>query len=825
DDHWHHFVAAQHYFDSAVHSGTWPLWNPFSFSGQPFAGNPGTRIFYPPNMIRSLLNSNPTVLSTVNSLVLAYLFHFIVLGAGLYALARKFALSRAASTIALLVALTSITILRTAFVTNAFLYTACWTPWVLFGLLQAHTAPSKLMRARWTVATGLIYGVQFLAAATQVTIIETVVYIVFAYALTLLMPNEKKPGLKSWIATTYFLALFGIIGALCATAMLLPTFDFSHVSARSGSDETSGLLNLSFLSFARTTFIVLPDAEPAYANVLRYINLAFLSTIACQVSFIVLIAGSIFHRHRRVFALVVILAYVVFDCSMGEPFPLATLINMIRPFAFTISTYSAVLMVIPMGLLAAIGYDAVVSQSTAETRSRTRIAYWVMIGSVSTFLFVYQTRDFSITERFTIPIRWMDLLPILALCIFLVVLRWKPTVAAWCLITAGLIETGLWVNDFTDHPKPRATFENLADTTTRFELSNRRELNIQHPNLHVLSSKEYVGGYDPLHHGGLAALIKDPSDDYHYTRIVLPRHTYKNSFSSLFVKRKFWLSRAYVRGALPETGTLFAPTEYVFINEPSETTQIPELARESLTNSATSSQSLPENIWNPDKWVTTTEADTGFVSTMLSPILAPSTLHKALRIHITADSKLDIRFQLSEVIDGKIAGHHIAGPFEAVDDEGDSKPIEWPLPDYEEMMIRMIIEPDSRGVPFEVVKIDRMLDEMDEADKIQIVDFGANRIKVEVSDLEGPRLLTFASPYFPGWKVMVDSAPADLLRVNDLFMAAEVPAGNHTIEFYYRPPAVFAGIAIALTTVITSFIFLVVTHYRVKKKSTKALNA
>ncbi|MFP6585002.1 MAG: hypothetical protein VCD00_20890, partial [Candidatus Hydrogenedentota bacterium] len=69
DDHWNQFVSAQHYFDSAVHSGSWPLWNPYSFCGQPFAGHPGARIFYPPNMIRSMLNSNPTVLSTVNSLV------------------------------------------------------------------------------------------------------------------------------------------------------------------------------------------------------------------------------------------------------------------------------------------------------------------------------------------------------------------------------------------------------------------------------------------------------------------------------------------------------------------------------------------------------------------------------------------------------------------------------------------------------------------------------------------------------------------------------------------------------------------------------------
>jgi Bacterial membrane protein YfhO len=68
--------------------------------------------------------------------------------------------------------------------------------------------------------------------------------------------------------------------------------------------------------------------------------------------------------------------------------------------------------------------------------------------------------------------------------------------------------------------------------------------------------------------------------------------------------------------------------------------------------------------------------------------------------------------------------------------------------------------------------------------------------------LEKPGLLVLSEGYYPGWRVTVDATPARLLRVNVMMRGVVVPAGDHTIVFRFRSPAIRAGLLISVAAAI-----------------------
>ena len=55
-------------------------------------------------------------------------------------------------------------------------------------------------------------------------------------------------------------------------------------------------------------------------------------------------------------------------------------------------------------------------------------------------------------------------------------------------------------------------------------------------------------------------------------------------------------------------------------------------------------------------------------------------------------------------------------------------------------------------------------------------------------------LLALSIPYSEGWRATVDGARTELRRANSMFMALEIPAGEHIIGLYYITPGLKAGI-------------------------------
>ena len=57
--------------------------------------------------------------------------------------------------------------------------------------------------------------------------------------------------------------------------------------------------------------------------------------------------------------------------------------------------------------------------------------------------------------------------------------------------------------------------------------------------------------------------------------------------------------------------------------------------------------------------------------------------------------------------------------------------------------------------------------------------------------------LVLAHTRYPGWEATLDGSPAPILDANTAFMALDVPAGRHSVEFTYRPRSFHFGLLLA----------------------------
>ncbi|MBI4245894.1 MAG: hypothetical protein HY614_01770, partial [Candidatus Rokubacteria bacterium] len=72
--------------------------------------------------------------------------------------------------------------------------------------------------------------------------------------------------------------------------------------------------------------------------------------------------------------------------------------------------------------------------------------------------------------------------------------------------------------------------------------------------------------------------------------------------------------------------------------------------------------------------------------------------------------------------------------------------------------------------------------------RAEVTKDGGERVGVAVES-DGPAWLVLADTWFPGWRARVDGVEQPAWRADYAFRAVRVPAGQHVIEWSYRPPA------------------------------------
>lgn len=84
-----------------------------------------------------------------------------------------------------------------------------------------------------------------------------------------------------------------------------------------------------------------------------------------------------------------------------------------------------------------------------------------------------------------------------------------------------------------------------------------------------------------------------------------------------------------------------------------------------------------------------------------------------------------------------------------------------------------------------------------------------------------PGLLFVSNAFLPGWFAEVDGQPAEILRANYAFSAVFVEAGDHVVQFYFKPQSLAIGMMISLmggSIALLAFMLLTIISFGKKTK-------
>jgi hypothetical protein len=219
-----HLPNAAYLRSSLARYGQWPLWNAQILAGEPFAANPLSGMWYPPNLLLALPDLPlPVVLN------LLFILHVTWAGYGVFRLLRAEGLPDGTAFLGgLAFAGTPKLIAHLAAGHVSLVFAVAWTPWLLLVVRNMATRPG----ARTGALVGVVMAGMFLAGVIWPAYVGL---LAGAYGLTTWAAGrspsmQPRPPFKAllWsggVATAFFLLLSAVL--------LLPFVELIAYSARS----------------------------------------------------------------------------------------------------------------------------------------------------------------------------------------------------------------------------------------------------------------------------------------------------------------------------------------------------------------------------------------------------------------------------------------------------------------------------------------------------------------------------------------------------------------------------------------------------------------
>ncbi len=89
----------------------------------------------------------------------------------------------------------------------------------------------------------------------------------------------------------------------------------------------------------------------------------------------------------------------------------------------------------------------------------------------------------------------------------------------------------------------------------------------------------------------------------------------------------------------------------------------------------------------------------------------------------------------------------------------------------------------------------------DDSASASLTRYEPNRVSVKTKST-APSILVLSENHYPGWRAYVDGNLVDTLRIDYNLRGVALPAGEHNVEFVYRPKSVVIGLLVSLLTAV-----------------------
>lgn len=796
----HYFVPMSFLYDFALDYGELPEWNPFSFGGTPFVANPQSIVFYPPQFIRSLLTFEITPLNTYYGLVILFALQSIGAGIGTYLYARSYKLGQSASFAAAIIFAFGICLTRRV-VALQFASTLLWIPFLMIGLRRMLSARDASTRFFYATGCGLLLGISILSGFVHIHFYIALmigIYWIASRVAGLDATAEFRSRLspRGMVRDVVHLGVMFAVAASISAPMLLPAAEYAGFTNRTGDHDPNLLeYETDTLPIRETMFGPLSPDTGSPERSLGY-RTAGLSV------YLLAFAALLGTRRKEVLALAVVFLALL-DCTLGPPFPIASLIERFSPFQMVEPSRAFVVGSLPLALCAAFGVESV---RTLAVTHRTKVVRGALLFTAGAVLIGVSTLPWSD--------RALHLTAFMAF--FLIAATWVrlPFPAGVMICTVVFAESLVWNYRAIPILIDKREFIDIASYTTPPIPQWRSNARVcdPAPNAHLLTLTPVLNGYDPLYLRSVWNLMAPPYHIWNYERFLRAQEAViENPRTYHVFKRPFWLARQYVNGPLPSRDRPFAPTTTAFVDT-DEALAIPEVLEEALEGAwvSASVDRIPLQI----ELAPQTDASQAAHMEIDLPDTTPFQQQRVLSLRYTSPctGRLQVWMAGGEpeiarpVLTARIAG---TGSLEET--------LTVPLADLTNAQVTLMFDSRVDHCQIEWRQAELLIDQEDENDLITIASRSFNSARVDIGPIDGPRLLAFLDADYPGWTATVDNRPAPIVRVNDAFKGVVVEAGTHTVAFRYRSWRMRLGMIVAtfaLVVVCAGSMWKLVTRYR-----------
>ena len=792
----HYYLGPQSYFmDISIHNGEFPLWNPLTFCGTPYAANPLTEVFYPLQLVRSCLTLSPSPWATCLGLELVLVLQLVIAGIGAFALAREYRLSRAACLATATVFVFNFYAVFCSMEQWSLVVVSGWLPLVFLFVHKGLTNPALKRKAYYGCAAGLVFGVSVLGGFPQVTFYMVLAIVLFCILDRLTHVTREDlhaPRLlaRSIPVNAVFLGLIFVLGGLVAAAMLLPAAEFAGLSARqstSGLKENQGAQELTCSHLLKS--LVLYTGESADPRGSR----------AAGIATVLLAVAALTHRRRRDVAAFTILFLILTDCALGPPFPFGRLVAWTDYFQFGSPWRANMTSGLPFAVLVGFGVDTASERLKSRWGTAARTAILLAIGCACLWVLWrwLNGAPFFAVGKIVFYIPAVTLVVICAAAWF----RW-PSLWRGAISFLIFAEIAAWSHYFVPYNmNKQLAGRNTAGfgEATQLWQDNYRGT-IPRPNWNIWFLQPAINGYDPLYifraRQAMCALRQEKS----YTRNLRDWAVMvENQRGNLFLKRSFWLARQYAKGPLPPKDALFPSATTVFLSDV-DSLPVPEIARDAVPPTAVSTDTERVPVAGTGALASRPKprrGQPGSLELSLPPVALQRT-HAVLRLAYTSDATVDVLPYFSDPVTRR---SEMGVRCRATATRGRENVFEIPLPDFEQVQTTLVWKAAARVLRFTDAYV--LIDKADEDKLITIDSRKANSVDLTLRDLPGYRVLTFVDAAYPGWKAYVDSKSVPIHLADDAFKAIIVPPGTSHVRFAFRPWRVTVGIVVSLMSVLT----------------------